>query len=289
MVCLRDLSGFWRRTLIASPDGRPDTETEVFWLQGPSRYADLRVPAGRPAYPDVTGLRDLNWTMLRFMARQEGFFGYLDIVASVGQWHREFDYRPDTGIADRGALALEDGILVERGIDLSYVEHWERQSAPGDVIAFSLTTETGTTGSLVVVGDAFIYARGRAASLPRGVTLDQLIDSAASLKAAQDLFDCEISFGFRRADTWCIERSSHCFREGATLSPALDSVAGFLVIDDVTPEGTRIQRTWRITWRESTNDAHLSVWFGSEAATDALRPLELRQDMKKIEPFGASR
>ena len=108
-------------------------------------------------------------------------------------------------------------------------------------MALLLATETGAPGCLVAAGDAFIYARGRATALPPGATLNELIEDAASLQAAQDIFDCEISFGHRRGGDWRIERSSHCFREGATLSPALDGVAALLIVDDVTPEGKPIR------------------------------------------------
>ena len=276
MIRLHDFCGLWRRTLIAWPDGRTDTETAVFWLQGPSHYADLRIPAGRRPRPEVICLRDLDWIMLRFMARQEGFFGCFDIVNSVGQWQRSFDFQPDTGIADRGALSFEDGILVERGIEQPYLEHWSRRPGADKAMALSFATEAGTPGCLVVAGDAFIYARGRTAALPRGATLNQLIDDADSLQAAQDLFDCEISFGRRHGSEWCIERSSHCFREGAALLPVLDCVAGSLVIDDVTPNGARMRRGWRITEYESTNESPLSLWF---APDDASRPSKSEQSI----------
>ena len=266
MIGLRDVCGLWRRALIAWPDGRTDAETDVFWLQGPRRYADLRVPAGRPACAGVTCLRDLDRTMLRFMARQEGFFGHLDIAASVGQWHRAFDYQPDTGMADRGALAFEDGILIERGVELPYVEYWSRQSGTEGVLALLLAAEPeAVPGCLVVAGDAIIYARGRAILLPRGTNLVELVDGTASLQAAQDIFDCEISFGRRHGDAWRIERSSHCFREGAMLSPELDSAGGAFVIDDVTPGGGRLRRAWRIAEVESSIAAPLSHWFASRA------------------------
>ena len=288
-VSLRDVCGLWRRTQIAWPDGRTDADTEVFWLQGPRHYADLRVPAGRPACPGATCLRELDWPMLRFMARQEGFFGRLDVVASVGQWHRAFDYQPDTGIADRGALAFQDGILIERGIDLPYVEHWSRRSGAGDVLALSLAAEgEAVRGCLVVAGDAFIYARGREQALPRGINLTQLVDGAASLQAAQDLFDCEISFGRRHGGHWRVERSSHCFREGATLSPELDNAAGSVVIDDVSAEGARFKRTWRITEDESSIAAPLSNWFKLRARHDVPAPSEPARTMNTA-PLGVPR
>jgi hypothetical protein len=250
MIHLRDLGGLWRRALIVWSDGRSDRDdTEVFWLQGPSLYADLRVPAGRPAFANATCLRDLDFTMLRSMAAQEGFFGRFAVADTVGQWQRTFDYQPDTGIADRGTLAFEDGTLVERGIDLSYVEHWSRIDS-GEGMALALAAESGAPGCLVVAGDSFIYARGRVAALPPGGTLAQLIDSAVSLQAAQDLFDCEISFGRRRGSVWRIERSSHGFREGASLSPVFDELARTLAIADLTTEGAPVRHTWRVVAQE---------------------------------------
>jgi hypothetical protein len=248
MIHLRDLGGLWRRALIAWPDGHSDRHTEVFWLQGPSLYADLRVPAGRPA-SNVACLRDLDRTMLQLMARQEGFFGRFSVADEVGQWQRTFDYQPDTGVADRGTLVFEDGILVERGIDLSYVEHWSRIDS-GEGMTLALATEQGTPGCLVGTRDSFIYARGRVAAPPLGGTLAQLVDGAASLQAAQDLFDCEISFGRRRGSDWHIERSSHCFREGASLAPVFDERAGTLTVAGLTPEGARVRHTWRVVAQE---------------------------------------
>lgn len=285
MISLCDLGGLWRRTLLAWPDGRTDTTSEVFWLQGPRRYADLRIPAGRPA-ADVACLRDLDWTMLRFMARQEGFFGELTVSDSVGYWDRVFDYRPDTGTADCGALVMDGNILIERGIEQHYTELWSRSCAGDDAMTLVLQGEAGALGCLVVAGDAFIYARGRATALPRGATLNELINGAASLQAAQDLFDCEISFGRRRAGGWHIERSSHSFREGATLAPALDSVAGLLTVGDVAPDGTPIKRTWRVIADEGVSP--LSRCFGSDGADVMPLPSQREQD-KTIETCGAAR
>lgn len=262
MIHLRDLGGLWRRALIVWPDGRTDCDTEVVWLQGPSLYADLRVPAARPADANAACLRDLDRTMLRFMATQEGFFGRFSVADSIGQWQRTFDYQPDTGLADRGALAFENGGLVERGIDLPYVEYWSRIDS-GEGMALALATESGTPGCLVGAGDSFIYARARVAALPPlGGTLAQLVDDAASLQAAQDLFDCEISFGRLRGSDWRIERSSHGFRESASLAPVFDERAGTLTIADLTPEGAPGRRTWRVTAQEGVP----SRWFVSDGA-----------------------
>lgn len=196
MIHLHDLGGLWRRTLIAWPDGRGDRETEVFWLQGPSFYADLRIRPGRPARADARGLRDLNMAMLRFMATQNGFFGPFTVADS--NWPRIFDFQSDNGLGDRGALVFEGDILVERGIDAPYLEHRARADA-GEAMALVLATGQGTPGCLVAVGDTFIYARGHANALPRGTGLARLV-AAASLQAAQDLFDCEMKERLARAE-----------------------------------------------------------------------------------------
>ena len=260
MIHLHDLTGLWRRTLIAWPDGRSDATTEVFWLQGPSLYADLRVPIGRPVNADIKCLRDLDEAMLSFMATQEGFFGRFDVAADIGDWQRTFDYRPDNGLGDRGALAFEGDILVERGSDAPYIEHWVRAGS-GDTMALMLATEAGTPGCLVVCGESFIYARGRANALPLGAKFSRLVDDAASLQAAQDLFDCEISFGRLRGGAWRITHSSHCFREGVSLAPVFDEAAGALSIADATPDGAPMRRTWRVAAQEGAP----SRWLASHS------------------------
>lgn len=267
MIQLHDLGGLWRRTLIAWPDGRSDTTTEVFWLQGPSFYADLRVPVGRPASAGTRCLRDLDEAMLRFMATQEGFFGRFAVADDIGDWQRTFDYRPDNGLGDRGALAFEGDILVERGIDAPYIEHWLRAGA-GDAMALTLATEAGTPGCFVAADDSFIYARGRATVLPLGAKFSHLLDGAASLQAAQDLFDCEISYGRRHGSDWRIERSSHCFREGASLAPVFDAAARSFSIADNTPNGAPMRRTWRVAAQEGAP----ARWFPRLGTGGTQRP-----------------
>jgi hypothetical protein len=272
MVSLGDIGGLWRRALIAWPDGRTDATTEVFWLQGPRRYADLRIPEGRPQ-SRASCLRDLDWTMLRFMAGQEGFIGEIDVTDSVGHWRRIFDYQPKTDVADRGSLAFEDDTLVERGTELPYVEHWRRE--PGTeraVLALWLVTEAPRpVGCLVAAGSAFIYARGRVQKLPRLTTLTTLLDAAVSLEEAQALFDCEISFGRRSGEELLIERSSLPFREGQSLAPHVDSAASVLTIDDQDRSGAPIKRTWRIAACESTIENPFAHCFGSERPAPVFR------------------
>jgi hypothetical protein len=251
--------------MIAWPDGRSDTATEVYWLQGPHRYADLRIPPGRPAHDGIACLRALDRTMLDFMARQEGFFGTLDVVRSIGEWHRVFDCQPDAGVRDRGALSFDRDTLIERGIERPYVEHWRQECVADAIMSVRLRGEAPRCdGCLVVAGDAFIYARGRCAALPGGASLSELIAESRTLDAAQDLFDCEISFGRRRGPAWRIERSSLCFREGASLAPVLDDRANALRIEDISPSGSAMRRQWQIEEFACTTTAPLRQWLDPE-------------------------
>ena len=261
-VRLDDLSGLWRRTMIAWPDGRSDTTTDVYWFQGLTHFADMRIPRGRPDLPTASCLRDLDWEMLRFMAQQEGFFGHLEVAGSTGHWYRAFDYQPDTGVADRGRLKFEGEVLVERGVEVPYVEHWRRESRAGeDTMALSLISGDALSfGCLIAAGDAFIYARSRATHLPSNTTLHQLVSDAGSIEAAQNIFDCEISCGRRRGTRWEIERSNLPYREGQSLAPAMGAAS--LVIDDMTPKGTALKRAWRIAACESNTADPFLHWFG---------------------------
>ncbi len=255
MVSLTDMQGLWRRRLIAWPEGEADTTTEVYWLQGPELYADLRIPEGRP-YGKASCNRELDWPTLRFLARQEGFFGKLKVETSIGHWHRVFDYQPNTGHQDRGHLAFENDVLIERGVEAPYVEHWVREPHTDDVVALSLAAELPSrTGCLIVGGEAFMFATSRSAPLPPGADLSECVEAASSLQAAQDLFDCEISFGRARDQQWRVERSSLPFREGHTLRPDIDGETGKLLLHDVTPEGAFVRRAWQITASESVREA----------------------------------
>ncbi|MEZ5875648.1 MAG: hypothetical protein R3D30_12795 [Hyphomicrobiales bacterium] len=245
MVSLSDIQGLWRRRLLAWQDREPDTTTEVFWLQGPETFADLRIPMGRPPC-SASCLRELDWPTLRFLARQEGFFGTLKVGASVGHWHRVFDYQPDTGRQDRGYLTFEGEVLIELGAEAPYAEHWIRQRHTDDVAALTLAEAPDRIGCLIVSGDVFMYARSRGAPLPPGADLTECLETAGSLREAQALFDCEIAFGRVQDHQWRIERSTLPFREGHSLRPNIDGETSRLRLDDLTPSGEFVRRAWQI-------------------------------------------
>jgi hypothetical protein len=249
MLQIESLRGLWRRSLIFWPDGRRDAETDVAWLQGPSSYADLRQPAGRPDFQGVAGLRHMTETQVAWAARQEGFSGQLRRDGLFFHWQRQLDFQPDSGQPDSGRLELRDGILVEEGRYVPYVEHWHH-GADARIPCAALRLRdcsTGCEGFLVRVGHTFMYARARAAALPSGISLSEGVEGAASLRTAQDLLDCEISIGAIGSAGWIIQRSTLPFKDGLRLhAPGIRDRGAKYLTADLTPEGALATREWDV-------------------------------------------
>jgi hypothetical protein len=238
----KDTVGLWERSLIAWPDGRRDTTSLVAWLQGPSLFADLRQPADPPSLAGVAGLDDLNPCHFEWLARQEGFAGGFSRAGDAFEWQRMMDYQCTSDAADAGYLSFSDGILVERGRDTPYIEHWHRTS-PRIVPYFGarLRNEDGVEGFLVRVGEIFMYARDRIAKLPHGGSLLDLV-RGSSVQEARAMLDCEISLGRVRDGSWTIGRSSLPFRVKAELAPSFSIDGKKLTIS----EGRSSQRDWNV-------------------------------------------
>lgn len=257
MLGIDDLKGLWRRSLLAYPDGRRDTTTDVHWLQGLRLYADLRQGENRPSFAGVRGLRDLTALQMAWLSRQEAFAGELVKVGDCFEWRRLVDYQPPSPQVDAGRLWLEDGMMKEEGRDIPYIEHWHRElihTTPTAGLQLR-DSQTGAPGVLVVVGTTFMFARGRAAALPLGTRLEALVAAAETLAAAQDLLDCEISVGTRRDGPWRIERSTLPYREGSTLGlGTMGDEASALTTQDQDAAGAPLTRTWTVLSREGRLD-----------------------------------
>jgi hypothetical protein len=189
-----------------------DTDTEVWWLQTGSLYADLRQPPA-PADKRATPQQ---------LALQQGFAGELEVQGEVLTWHRWLDFQPPSGIADVGRVHFENGQLIEEGVLASYREVWERAAAASDDrLALALQSECADGGEwrarhgvLVVLGEFFMFALDPGLRLARGGALQ----SGRAGAFAVFRLDCEISFGVRRGRVpWEILRSTLPTREGMSL------------------------------------------------------------------------
>jgi hypothetical protein len=259
LTTIADLPGLWRRTLLALPDGHADTTTAVYWLQGPTCYIDLRLPAGRPDFAAVSCLRDLSFEQVEWLAEQECFAGRIESDGAVFEWRRDIDYQPKTGAADAGRLWFEGDLLVEEGRDIPYIEHWRRGGdAAQPCLGVRLRETNGERlGFIVRVGDTFMTARGRQKALAGQDRLAGLVGAAGTLFEAQDLVDMEVSFGSIGAEGWVIERSSLPFREGARFSAS--RCENLIFTADIGPDGIPIARCWTALDKDAGADCFAAL------------------------------
>jgi hypothetical protein len=235
-----------------------DTTTRVWWLQGPRLFIDLRLPASPPDFSGLRGLEDLSAAQCMWLARQQGFAGQLVHYGTCFEWQRSLDFQPDSQQPDVGTLHWESAVLIERGRDSPYIEHWHRDqhslTAPSCSVSLQ-ATDSDAGALLLVVGTVFMFARGRKREtpLPLRRTLSECVAEAQSLAEMQALLDCEISFGAVRDRKLHITASTLPYRVGDVLDPYLagDAIRSM----DGAKDGKPVQRHWKIIAAEGAMDS----------------------------------
>ncbi|MBI3530645.1 MAG: hypothetical protein HY067_22085 [Betaproteobacteria bacterium] len=209
--------GVWKRTLLRTPEIE-DTTTQVVWMQTQSWHADIRVPAGRPAFAGKAGPDQLNRTELLELARQQGFCGTTVVDEDICRWLRRHDFQPPSGANDIGRMVFDTPDRVfEYGVETDYFEIWERVPvSAGESSANQLSADPLTL--LLTMGPFFMIVRPRAIRLPQATCLADFAAEKCSAELRQ-LVDFEISFGRRGncSDTWRIELSTLPWQEGADI------------------------------------------------------------------------
>jgi hypothetical protein len=269
MPAIAELRGLWRRSLIAWPDGARDTTTAVSWLQGIEAYIDLRQPAGLPGFSHARGLADLSREDCTKLAAQEGFAGRFLFDGAHFEWARMIDYQPQAVYSDVGSLWWDGDVLIEKGRDIAYIEHWHRdpQLAVAPVAALSLQdAATGARGALLRVGERFMFARDRLVKPAPELTLLECVNAAASTAEAQALVNCEISFGSVSAEGFRITASTLPYRAGDYLQQHFG--ADMFTTMDRAANGDAVTRDWDIV--------------STEGELAALRPAGTLQTIQEI-------
>jgi len=101
--------GVWQRTVIRAEGAEDDRTSTVIWIQTPTLYADIRVPAKGETSP---------------LADEAGFAGWLDVEGQVCRWRRPIDLKPGPDDADQGAMFRDGELLVEVGLLANYCEDY---------------------------------------------------------------------------------------------------------------------------------------------------------------------
>jgi hypothetical protein len=242
--------------MIAWPDGSRDDTTRVRWLQGLTACIDFRQPAAAADFPRVRALDDLSTDQCAWLAQQQGFSGHLTFDAGYFEWTRSIDYQPRSSSADAGSLRWQGEVLVERGRDIDYVEHWHRDtSAPAQPTAAVALRDAcaNTPAALLRVGTVFMFARDRTAVAAGQRTLGECVAGAPTLRHAQQLVDCEISFGKALPAGLQITESTLPYRIGNVLD--LHFIGDGVAMMDRAPNGAAVTRRWEITASEGNLDA----------------------------------
>ena len=186
---------------------------------------------------------------LDWIARQDGFAGKLLVSDGVFEWRRDIDFQPAGPIPDRGRLIRDGDLMIEEGYHSSYIEHWHPElNIRTPAYALRLRDSVnGCAGRIVRVGTVFMYARGRVAGLPRAPDLAGCIAGAGSLAEAQDMADCEISFGSVSGAGWTIVQSTLPFRQGRELGLRLSTDRRRARTMDLAADGRQAPRSWAVT------------------------------------------
>ncbi len=109
------LIGAWRRESIENEGESAYEDSQVIWLQTPTRFADVRV------------------TLPTCDVAQESFGGYVDWQNPELLFHHDLDLKEQSD-KDIGTLSWQEDVLIEDGTYkdgghlISYRERWTRQT-----------------------------------------------------------------------------------------------------------------------------------------------------------------
>lgn len=206
--------GVWQRTLYTGEgehgDYIEDRTTRVVWLQTACWHADLRVPADRPDFTDVTSLDDCDRDRLVWLAGQTAFAGITRVEGRFCTWHRLLDQHPGLE-KDVGEMAfLDEDTLEERHPQGRYRELWVRQADAGGAERTCL----GPDGL-----PRWLQWGGHAMSIVPRFALPQTHDLLAAPRTLDSetlrlRAGMEISYARCNGSGWKIMLSTHPWREG---------------------------------------------------------------------------
>lgn len=131
--------GLWRRRLLEAP-GLHDDRSEVYWLQTPTLYVDLRISS------------DASSTAV------QGFAGALQVEDNILTWHRWVDLMPAQPWPDVGRMEGAGDVLEEFGVYQPYREIWERVGSAADGRAWVWSGDGNDCGIWVMLGRYFMLA-----------------------------------------------------------------------------------------------------------------------------------
>lgn len=240
------LVGIWRRRRCECDGGREDEAARTMRLQTEAHYADIRVPAARPAIETPDAALALSDEELERLVAVEASAGRITRRDDICLFDRAISFRSDGAAQDCGRWTEDGALRIERAGPRRRMEEWVREDDGGGLaLAMTLLDErdmiVGTVrtppGMFLVVGDRFIFARGRD---------PETEPEAGELRACLgDWLSCHVSYG--RMSSWRVALSTQSWREGRPLF--LPGALRFRPEDQVLRElvdGGLLIRRWQV-------------------------------------------
>lgn len=207
-----ELFGCWSRAWIEFADGRRDTETRVWWLQLPSRVADVRLAPGLARLRGRGGFDGCTIAELHELAGADGSSGVTrctpvesdqaGVRRATAEWLTRgvgVNFHPVSAFPEPGWLewSADGTVLIERAPSGAYTEEWHL--VPGS--ADRLEHRRGDDGSEVfVTGPVAARVRDRADEIPLA-RLTELVEAAGDdRERIAALLDCEFSVAIDEGD-----------------------------------------------------------------------------------------
>ncbi|GAB3204690.1 hypothetical protein [Nocardia tengchongensis] len=228
-VLMSECAGLWQRTLLVDTDGTQDTTTDVQWLQGLTRFVDLRRPTPRPDFDSVRCAAELSSQQRAWLHMQDGFAGELTQRDQVFHWRRRIELQPPGPFPDEGRMSYSGEVLVEIGVHADYFEHWTRAEVPETCWAMDLEAPGGDAAILLRAGDRFGWAHR---------------DTAGAV---------ELSLGTVSHGEWFITDSALPYREGQLLDPRWGTGAEpgrTLCTSTIDADGAPVTPEWTVRYTE---------------------------------------
>ena len=263
------LLGVWHRQWLEE-DGVRSNSREVYYLQTPTVFGDVRFPVDRPAFSRAASFADLSAGELRWLAQQQGFTGRTRMTGAVATWSHEISFQPSDGTTDAGRLERKsDGIMYEHGLDGSYTEAWKTvPGRAGRYLVIRIERSGRLDRVLIVAGDHFLYVRNREKDLPVASSLDSLMSSTnATRDQVIEYLDCEFSTGWVTDghSPWVIQRSTLPWREAHRLD-LVDQVLPADIANGLTRHNTATER-WTIPVN-TLKPSDIKALFGAAPSAD---------------------
>jgi hypothetical protein len=227
---LETVTGLWARKGLWIADEPTGDDVDVRWLQGPSRFVDLRRPIRRPSFDGIDCWNDLQPEHHLWIATQDGFAGSLQRAGNHFRWNRLVELDP-VSQADEAVMTGDWTTLVETGIHADFVEHWQRTYSSSEHCG-ALDLDDGAKGRALLVrcGSLFGWAKS-APEMENGL---------------------EIALGEVDDGRWTVRVSSLPYREGDDLSPTRSQ--DNLRTRDSDASGNTVVHQWNISHTEGNLD-----------------------------------